>query len=97
MAESARNGPISCELLWGVYTPGVLQLNGKRRETHKGAERGRGVPTEWGNPALAFLGAVVGVFSGYWEIVVVKEWGEAICFVLARLAVRARTSLTRVG
>lgn len=62
-------------------------LNGKLRETNKGVERGRGIPTERGNPALPFLGAAAAVFSGYLEIFVAKKkWGEAICFVLARAA-----------
>lgn len=68
-------------ILLSVYTQGVLKLNGKLRETNKGAEPGRGIPTERGNPALAFLGAVAGVFSGCLEIFVAKwKWGEAICF-----------------
>lgn len=53
-------------------TRGLLLLKGKLRETNKGVERGRGIPTERGNPALAFLGAAAGVFSGYLEIFVAR-------------------------
>lgn len=63
---------VSYMLLLSLSTRGLLVLNGKLRETNKGVERGRGIPTERGNPALAFLGAAAGVFSGYLEIFVVR-------------------------
>lgn len=81
-------------LLLNVCAQGVLKLNGKLRETNKGVEGGRGIPTERGNPTLAFLGAVGGVFSGCLEDFVAKsKWGEAICFVLMSAAAHVRTSV----
>lgn len=81
MRGSAWNGPISCMLLLNVCAQGVLKLNGE------GNKQGGGRRPRYSHRALAFLGAVAGVFSGCLEGFVAKsKWGEAICFVLASAA-----------
>lgn len=74
---------------------------GTLRETNKGADQGHGVPTEWCNPTWV----KVSRGQAFWELllefpmatlrlcgeVTYKMVGdEAICFVLARLAVHVR-------
>lgn len=74
---------------------------GTLRETNKGAEQGHGVPTEWRNPTWVKVsrGQAFGELLLEFPMATLRLCGEvtykmvgdeAICFVLARLAVHVR-------